>query len=126
MTARFPAIPIATAPIVSGLTAVFALAARWGKAVMRTFKHRRDTAVLAGMDDYMLADIGLTRSDLRDAVSAHPWSDPTVLLKQRATERRLARHLQAIEPDAFGSKPTLVPSAEFQAPPLNRPARFSV
>src|SRR5258708_37981921 len=30
-------------------------------------KNRRDATMLAGLDDRMLADIGLTRGDLRDA-----------------------------------------------------------
>jgi hypothetical protein len=38
----------------------------------------------------MLADIGITRSDLRDAFSEPFWDDPTALLRERAIERRLA------------------------------------
>jgi uncharacterized protein YjiS (DUF1127 family) len=47
-------------------------------------KHRRrDLAYLAKFDDRMLADIGLTRSDLRDAYSEPLWRDPTGLLARR-------------------------------------------
>ena len=49
--------------------------------------HRRDLARLAGADDRMLADIGLKRSDLRDACSEPLWKDPTKLLARRAGER---------------------------------------
>ena len=40
------------------------------RMVSRALKNRRDATMLAGMDDRMLADIGLTRSDLRDAYAA--------------------------------------------------------
>lgn len=47
-------------------------------------KHRRELAHLAEFDDRMLADIGLTRSDLRDAYFEPLWRDPTNLLAHRA------------------------------------------
>src|SRR4029077_20081497 len=45
--------------------------------------HRRERALLADRDDRMLADIGLTRSDLRDAYCEPLWRDPTSLLARR-------------------------------------------
>jgi uncharacterized protein YjiS (DUF1127 family) len=57
----------------------------WRLGVANT--HRRDLARLAGADDRMLADIGLKRSDLRDARSEPLWKDPTKLLAHRAGER---------------------------------------
>jgi hypothetical protein len=36
----------------------------------------------------MLADIGLTRRDVREAFSEPPWRDPTVLLVNRIARRR--------------------------------------
>jgi hypothetical protein len=39
----------------------------------------------------MLADIGLNRSDLRDAYAEPPWRDPSDVLARRAAERRLSR-----------------------------------
>ena len=54
-------------------------------------KNRRDAAMLAGLDDRMLADIGLTRGDLRDAYSEPVWRDPTAILVSRAHERRINR-----------------------------------
>ena len=47
---------------------------------------------LAELDDRMLADIGLTRSDLRDAYAEPLWHDPTDVLARRAAERRFGRH----------------------------------
>ena len=45
----------------------------------------------------MLADIGLTRSDLRDAYSEPLWHDPTDVLARRAAERRTSRRRSAVE-----------------------------
>lgn len=59
------------------------------KAVAR----RRVIADLAEFDDRMLRDIGLSRSDLRDAASAPVWQDPTSVLVVRAVEKRAARRL---------------------------------
>ena len=69
---------------------------------------------LAGLDRHMLADIGLTRSDLSDAFSTPFWEDPTSLLRERAIERRMNRPtLRAARLDAAG----------FHRPPTDRPAR---
>jgi uncharacterized protein YjiS (DUF1127 family) len=57
-------------------------------AVVRAYRHRLDATALAGVDDQALADIGLTRSDLRDAFAEPLWRDPTSLLHDRAGERR--------------------------------------
>jgi hypothetical protein len=54
-------------------------------------KNRRDAVILAGMDEHMLADIGLTRGDVRDAFSEPVWRDPTAILVSRAHERRVNR-----------------------------------
>ena len=59
--------------------------------VLQLIKNRRDAAVLAGLDDHMLADIGLTRGDLRDAYSEPVWRDPTAVLVSRSHERRINR-----------------------------------
>jgi uncharacterized protein YjiS (DUF1127 family) len=56
---------------------------------------RRETVMLARADDHILADLGLSRGDLADAFSGPPWEDPTLILRSRALERRLARHRSA-------------------------------
>ncbi|HET9904379.1 MAG TPA: DUF1127 domain-containing protein [Xanthobacteraceae bacterium] len=66
-------------------------------AIGRAFHHRRELAALAAFDDRMLADIGLTRGDIRDAVAQLPWHDPTEVLTTRADERRRARRQTAAE-----------------------------
>ena len=69
-------------------------------------KNRRDATMLAGLDDRMLADIGLTRGDLRDAYSEPVWSDPTAILVSRAHERRVNRRRASID---TGGLATYVP-----------------
>jgi uncharacterized protein YjiS (DUF1127 family) len=59
--------------------------------VLEGIQNRRVALVLSRFDDRMLADIGVTRADLRDAIATPFWGDPTSLLRARALERRLAR-----------------------------------
>ena len=55
-------------------------------------EHRRAFRALAEMDDRGLADIGLTRQDLRDVTALPLSADPTQALAARAAEREaLAR-----------------------------------
>lgn len=61
------------------------------KRLDRALRNRQAMRVLARMDDRMLADIGITRADLRDAYAQSLWRDPAHLLRARAIERRLAR-----------------------------------
>jgi uncharacterized protein YjiS (DUF1127 family) len=51
-------------------------------------RHRRPIAVLAEHDERLLADIGLTRDDLRAAVREPIWRDPTELLSRRVSATR--------------------------------------
>ena len=69
----------------------FTILALWFRHLDRTLRNRRVARELARCDDRMLADIGLSRADLRDAYAESIWSDPTTLLRARAIERRLAR-----------------------------------
>jgi uncharacterized protein YjiS (DUF1127 family) len=61
------------------------------RAALQLVKNRRDATILAGMDEHMLADIGLTRGDVRDAFSEPLWRDPTAILVSRSHERRVNR-----------------------------------
>ena len=64
------------------------------RQLYRAAKHCRHMAVLANQDERLLADIGLTRGDIGDAVRQPIWRDPTELLSRRVsaahTERRAA------------------------------------
>jgi uncharacterized protein YjiS (DUF1127 family) len=75
-----------TAPFAPIGHAVAALAMTVWRLVVAV-QHRRELAYLAELDDRMLADIGLKRSDLRDAYSEPLWRDPTSLLGRRAGRR---------------------------------------
>jgi uncharacterized protein YjiS (DUF1127 family) len=81
----------AALPAFRALDRAGAAAARGVRHVCEILRNRRDAAVLASFNDRMLADIGLTRSDLRDAFAEPPWRDPTAILVARARERRTAR-----------------------------------
>lgn len=72
------------------------------KRAAERWSHRRDAMRLAALDDRMLADIGLTRCDLRDAYSEPLWHDPTDVLVRRAAERRTSRRRSAFELYAAG------------------------
>jgi uncharacterized protein YjiS (DUF1127 family) len=87
------------------------------RAVLQTFKNRRDATVLAGMDEHMLADIGLTRGDVRDAVSEPLWRDPTAILVSRAHERRINRRRlnKGLVEKSFEA-PSIVPPAKSGLP----------
>jgi uncharacterized protein YjiS (DUF1127 family) len=90
MNANIPVLPIAGGTLVRALLALVAFVTYWLKQIARACSHRREARMLAGLDRHMLADIGITRSDLRDAFSQPFWDDPTALLRERAIERRLS------------------------------------
>jgi uncharacterized protein YjiS (DUF1127 family) len=64
---------------------------RAARHVAEHIRNRHEAMSLADLDDRMLADIGLSRSDLRDAYAEPPWRDPGDVLARRAAERRLSR-----------------------------------
>lgn len=69
---------------------------RWAKGLMVIWRRWRDVELLASFDDHMLADIGLTRADLHDAISEPRWRDPTMLLDLRRHERLARRHVAVL------------------------------
>ena len=82
------------------------------RSLAQIVKSRRDTVTLAGLDDRMLADIGLTRGDVRDAVSGPVWRDPTAILVSRAQERRVNRRRAVIgAAEKVFDAPSIVPLA---------------
>jgi hypothetical protein len=63
----------------------------FGRCTWQVIVARQDLERLVDLDDRMLADIGLRRSDLNAAQSAPPWQDPiSILLQQRASRRSAA------------------------------------
>ena len=96
----------------------FAVLANCALSVARALKNRKDATLLAGMDDRMLADIGLTRSDLRDAYAEPLWRDPTDILAGRARDKRL--HRQPNSKALHARSPSIAPQAWFETRPAGR------
>jgi uncharacterized protein YjiS (DUF1127 family) len=67
-----------------------ALARTLANRLLAPWRHRRDMALLARLDERALADMGLTRTDIRDAVSQPLWRDSTAVLADRRSDRRRA------------------------------------
>ncbi len=113
------------APLLMGLivnAAAFVIVGT--RKVVQGYRNRRDAALLAGLDDRMLSDIGLTRGDLRDAFSEPMWRDPTAVLVSRAEERRQTRGrvCKTLQLSPLIA-PSVIPEAEaFCRPPTNRPS----
>jgi uncharacterized protein YjiS (DUF1127 family) len=107
----------AAAPIGRALVVLAGRAKRGLKELGERVRNRRDSMQLAALDDRMLADIGLTRSDLRDAYAEPLWRDPSDVLARRAAEQRASRlRLRSDCVDALRSP----------SPPLDRPARHLI
>src|SRR5262245_32483575 len=107
----------------SKVSAIAAVVTASIKRLARAYRNRAEAAALAGFDDRMLADMGLSRSDVRDAFAGPVWEDPTNLLRARALERRLSRHHVSLGlEEAQLTAPPLVPEV-FR--PVGRPARFT-
>jgi uncharacterized protein YjiS (DUF1127 family) len=68
--------------------------ARGVEGIARAHAGRRVLNQLARSDDRMLKDIGLDRSDLRNAASEPIYRDPTELLAGHVGERRPRRVLR--------------------------------
>ena len=115
-TASYPVLPLAAGTLARALAAVLAPVVLSSKAIVRALRNRQKANVLAGLDQRMLADIGLTRSDVHDAFSAPLWEDPTALLSERAIERRMNRAVTRVTRS----------DGAFRAPATNRPARHTV
>jgi uncharacterized protein YjiS (DUF1127 family) len=89
------------------------------RRIVRALKNRRDATMLAEFDPRMLADIGLTHSDLRDAYAEPLWRDPTDILARRARDRRRHRAGNAVGCATQLTAPPLVPESSFRAPKAN-------
>ena len=117
-------ITTATRPFSSGFSFILSVIVAGLQKLARAVKHRRDANMLASLDDRMLADIGLTRSDLRDAYAEPLWRDPTDVLAGRAFEKRRYRRagMAAHRIDA----PSVAPDDTVVSSPTKRAAPHSV
>jgi uncharacterized protein YjiS (DUF1127 family) len=118
-TAQYPVLPLAAGTLARAFAALLAPVVLTSKAIARALRNRHNANVLASLDRRMLADIGLTRSDVHDAFSAPLWEDPTTLLSERAIERRMHRAVTRVTRSAPAND-------AFNAPATNRPARLLV
>ncbi|MEP9378228.1 DUF1127 domain-containing protein [Aquabacter sp. CN5-332] len=84
-----------TAPVGTALAHFLLQAAGLAVKAARAIERRRALNQLGQMEDHMLRDIGLTRSDVRDAASEPLWRDATQVLVTRSVERRVAARLRA-------------------------------
>ena len=114
MSANYPVLPVAGGTLVRVFASVLAIVTRWVKELVQARRHRREANLLAGLDRRMLADIGITRADVRDAFSEPFWDDPTALLRERALERRLNHATRRAEFD-IGGRRKLVAQPRAQA-----------
>jgi len=121
MTAHYPVLPIAAGASLRACAAAVGVMAYWVRQIARAHRNRRNATVLAGLDRRMLADIGITRSDVQDAFSEPFWEDPTALLRERALERRWNK---ALLRDEIARRAE--PESGFRRPPTDRPAREAV
>jgi uncharacterized protein YjiS (DUF1127 family) len=58
---------------------------------IKFYRARSEIALLAGMDDHQLRDIGLTRIDVANAAALPPERSPTAALAAMVNERRSLR-----------------------------------
>jgi uncharacterized protein YjiS (DUF1127 family) len=126
MNANIPVLPIAGGTLVRAFAVVLALVTHWLKRLTRALRNRREANVLAGLDRHMLADIGLTRADVRDAFSEPFWEDPTALLHERAIERRVNHAVRRAQRDLRVDERDLRVENGFHRPATDRSARHAV
>jgi uncharacterized protein YjiS (DUF1127 family) len=112
-------VPLPAPSVLSRLTGRAWAAALRLVTLVRAHKNRRDLQMLAGFDERMLRDIGLTRGDLRDAINEPLWRDPTNVLVMRVRERRQAiRGFHGAVHELIKRSPAKLDRTITDAPPL--------
>lgn len=66
------------------------------------WQQRRQIGELGGLDDHMLADIGLTRHDLTSALAQPLFVDASEILASRVREAQAGRRASTLEALAAG------------------------
>lgn len=110
--------PMFVATLSSSVLAAGAVLRRRVEAFRNWHAARQGYVALCDMDDRALSDVGLTRSDLRDATASGYFGDPTVLVAARAAERhghRRSTHVgslpgPSVVPDIDAALARMVPS----------------
>ena len=110
--------PRLAATLTSAALSVVAVVRRQVEIVRNWREARRGYAALCEMDERTLSDLGLTRSDLRDATAVSTGRDPVTLLSLRRNERReprtILREVEApsIANEALGARHPARPSVQ--------------
>lgn len=110
--------PMFAAALSSAALSVVAVVRRQVEIIRNWREARRGYSALCEMDDRTLSDLGLTRSDLRDATAAGYFGDPTVVVAARAAERQGRRDRPrphavtgpSLVPDVAAALPRVVPT----------------
>src|SRR5438876_9925494 len=111
MTPRHEIVRYSTLSVLEAIRALGAVLVERVAHAAKILRHRRDLEFLAGLDDRMLKDIGLTRSDLRFALSEPLWRDPSAVLVSRAGERASKQRRAASVPSVAPVRKRLAPPA---------------
>ena len=119
MKKNIAVLPIGAGALARAFASLAAVAAHWAKVVAKASRNRREARKLAGLDQRILADMGITSADVRDAFSGPFWEDPTALLRERAIERRMNRGVSRSQRAAY-------PEYSTRAQPPVAPARHAV
>lgn len=99
-TAFGTAVSAAGAALTRGVMVAAVIPARLLKGIVvfaRSTRNRYDVLQMLEMDDHMLRDIGLTRTDVTSALSSPVMMDPSTRLRVFAVERRAGNRAQARE-----------------------------
>jgi uncharacterized protein YjiS (DUF1127 family) len=100
--------PMFAVTLSSAVLSVVAVVRHKAEAFRNWREAREGYAALCEMDERTLHDLGLTRSDLRDATAAGYFGDPTEVIAARASERQ-GRRLNVGTSARQLSGPSLVP-----------------
>ena len=81
------------------------------KALRRIVVNRAQVRTLANLDDRVLHDIGLTRSEVHGTLSTGMFADPSIMLCARDADRRnlVSSHQRALGRGDVVKKPPVAP-----------------
>lgn len=106
---------LTVATLSAALFSVAAVVRRQAEVVRAWHESRQGFTQLCEMDDRTLSDLGLARSDLRDATASGLFGNPTTILAVRAKERRGHRTSLSLAPSLV---PDIVPSLTQRIPSM--------